>query len=191
MNRTTLAMLACCLVSAIILAGCGGGGGGGGGGEAQPPAQATYNYLRAVSIPADIAETGAVAATLSRSELNVNAKISRNSIRMSIAAATQVRKSNDNVYTITSTNYPTDQDYDPTDGIGEQTVIVKYISKTNVNQTKPDANTARIELEASGNTDYEVLKYENATAKYILSNPATTGDWLSVANYLLKLTETA
>ena len=194
------------LTISICTVGCGGGGGGGGGGIGNSNTASDLSgtdssgqmenvkYIKAVSLPVEITEAGVVAALLAKNTPNLtNKRLSLNlrNIRTSIKASTSVSKDSGNVYTITSTNYPGESDYDPSDAKGAQTIKIRYLNAAGVTQAGPGADTVKAQIDAEGNSDYDVLKYENARAKYVLTNPDSSKQWLTTSVFSLEINDTA
>ena len=140
------------LTISICTVGCGGGGGGDGIGSGNTANDLSgtdssgqmenVKYIQAVSLPVEITEAGVVATLLAKNTPNLTNKrlrLNLRNIRTSIKASTSVSKDTGNVYTITSTNYPGESDYDPSDAKGAQTIKIRYLNAAGATQAGPNS----------------------------------------------------
>lgn len=197
----------CVLAFIAFSIGCGGGGGGGspaisnltGGNTDQTDtldqlskSVTGISYVRVSSLPGDLMSIGIITSILAKNAPNptsLRAAVKSSSGTRFLRGSLSVTREDDNTYVINSTNYKNETDYDSTDGIGFQTVRIRYFSGNGTPQTSPDNNTRKVQMQFAGETDYGLVKYTNSTGIYELSLTNNTANWLDTNTYKLSTSE--
>lgn len=195
-----------CLVAGLLLVvGCGGGGGGGGGGSPIAPTTTQdpittlsenlsgVDYMEASSLPHEIITLGIVAGHLAQNAPSTNSiravcRAERTPVRF-IRANTTVTRGDDGWYHLESTNYPGESEYSAIEGDGFNSIRVRYLDESGQVQDIPNSSTKKCELEATGETDYGLIKYSNFTVKYTAALPTGQNDWLTTPQLIITASE--
>ena len=179
-------------------------GGGGGGGVANPvattpttpttQAQVTnLDLMAASSSPSEVTSAGITAWAFARQAPTVSslrAAFRGNSgLLPNVRGALQVSRDANNLYTINVTNTTSESDYDPTSGIGHQSIKLCYINAAGAFQAESDAQTKAVRFTFTGVMDYGLAKYDNASGTYIISLLPGSGGWLATTHYMFSMEE--
>ncbi|HOT27591.1 MAG TPA: hypothetical protein PLU72_05350 [Candidatus Ozemobacteraceae bacterium] len=205
MKKRKIGFAGCLIGGLLLLAGCGGGGGGGGGGNPVAPVTpqdplttlsqslTAEDYIQASSIPHEIITIGIVAGLLAQNAPSTNSIRATCRARQApmryIRANTTVTRGSDGWYRLEATNYPGDSDYSAIEGDGFNSIRVRYVDGSGQTQDGPTSDTKKCELEATGETDYGLIKYANYTVKYELALPAGQTDWLGASQLIITASE--